>query len=168
MPDRSQFSDYYSRLADDQLARIALSNHLVPEAQEALNEEMQKRGLTDLTEYKRALEEAAAASTLGSALQVQAQMKWQFAKWMIAFMAWGFAITLPLAWLPLAWTPGAAALSDALEITAMGGLCIALSCYLGIRARRQGSRAGYVLKSMLPLVLLGISTAVVLFLGGIF
>jgi hypothetical protein len=63
MPDKSQFRDYYSRLADDEVARIALTNYLLPEAQEALADELQKRGLTDLTEYKTALAEAAAASS---------------------------------------------------------------------------------------------------------
>jgi hypothetical protein len=55
-----RFREYYGHLADDELARIALTDELVPEAQQALKEELQKRGLTDLSEYKRALEQAAA------------------------------------------------------------------------------------------------------------
>jgi hypothetical protein len=47
-------------LADDELARIALTDELVPEAQEKLEEGLQTRGLTDLWEYKRALDRAAA------------------------------------------------------------------------------------------------------------
>jgi len=55
MFDKWQFGEYYGRLADDELARIALSNHLVPDAQEAIAVELQKRGLTDLSEYKKGL-----------------------------------------------------------------------------------------------------------------
>ena len=54
-----RFREYYGHLADDELARIALTDQLVPAAQEALQEELQKRGLTDLSDYKRALDEAA-------------------------------------------------------------------------------------------------------------
>lgn len=64
MQDRLQFAETYSRLADDELARLALSNQLVPEAQEALTLELQKRGLTNLHEYKHALEEAAAKRSM--------------------------------------------------------------------------------------------------------
>jgi hypothetical protein len=55
-----QFREYYGHLADDELARIALTDELVPEARQALKEELQKRGLTDLSEYKTAVDQAAA------------------------------------------------------------------------------------------------------------
>jgi hypothetical protein len=57
MDDELRFANTYRGLADDELARIALSNNLLPEAQEALTSEMQRRGLTDLSEYKRALDD---------------------------------------------------------------------------------------------------------------
>jgi hypothetical protein len=66
MSDKWQFREYYGRLADDELARIALLDHLVPEAQETLTDELQKRGLTDPSEYKRTLAESAAASSVGN------------------------------------------------------------------------------------------------------
>jgi hypothetical protein len=55
-----KFREYYCHLADDELARIALTDDLVPEARHALSEELQKRGLTDLSDYKKALDQAAA------------------------------------------------------------------------------------------------------------
>jgi hypothetical protein len=156
MYDRLQFADFYSRLADDELARVALSNHLVPEAQEALTVELQKRGLTDLSEYKRALEEAAAASSLGNDLGSKAGKNRASEAWLFAFAAWLLAALMPL-------QLGFAALPDltARELIA-GALVIGLSCYLGLKARRDGSRKGFVLKFVLPLILLGVSTLVVL------
>jgi hypothetical protein len=156
MSDRQQFREYYGRLADDELARIALSNHLVPEAQEALTDEMQKRGLTDLTEYKRALDEAAAASSPERQLEITAGMKRELTEWVLVFMAWVLALVLPFAWLA---SPNR---SDAFQFTLMATPFIAVSCYLGIKARREGSRREYFLKVTLPLVLLGISTLVAL------
>jgi hypothetical protein len=65
------------------------------------------------------------------------------------------AIALPFIWI------ASLTVSDALKISAIGALFIAIGCYLGIRARRQGSHKGYIFKLMLPLILLGISTVVV-------
>ena len=156
MSDKSQFREYYSGLADDELARIALSNHLVPEAQELLTDELQKRGLTDLREYKRALEEAAEASSLGRELEIQAQMKLAFAEWMLVLMAWVLAIALPFIWIA---SPNR---SEALKVSVIGTVFIVFSGHLGLRARRRGSYKGYVLKLMFPLILLATSTTVVL------
>lgn len=64
MQDERQFAEIYSRLADDELVRLALSNSLVPEAHEPLTVELQKRGLTDLGEYKHKLDEAAAKRSM--------------------------------------------------------------------------------------------------------
>ena len=155
--DRQQFADFYSRVADDELARIALSNHLIPEAQEALTVELQKRGLTDLSEYKHALEEAAAASSPRSQLEFQARIYRAFVEWMFASMAWVLAVSLP----PLIWFAAPHG-SDALKLCLIEALFIAVSCYLGVKARREGSRKGFVLKFMLPLILLGMSTLAVL------
>jgi hypothetical protein len=54
-----RFREYYGHLADDELARIALrTDELIPEALQALKEELQKRGLADLSECKRVLDQA--------------------------------------------------------------------------------------------------------------
>lgn len=156
MANKGQFLEYYSRLADDELARIALQDQLVPEAQDAITDELQKRGLSDLSEYKRALDESAAASSVENELQIQVRMKRQVSEWVFVFLAWASAIASPF--ILVAGPDG----SEALKFSGMAALPIAFSCYLGIKARRQGSRQGYVLKFMLPLILLGISTLVVL------
>jgi hypothetical protein len=83
-------------------------------------------------------------------------MKQQFMEWMFVLMACVFAIGLPFMWI------ASPTVSDALKISAIGAPFIAISCYLGIRARRQGSHKGYIFKLMLPLILLGISMIVVL------
>lgn len=68
-----RFAEVYSRLADDELARAALAGHLVPEAKEALDAELQKRGLNDLSEYKRT--EAAGKSSLARELEIQNRLR---------------------------------------------------------------------------------------------
>jgi hypothetical protein len=85
-----QFREHYSRLADDELARIALENELVPEAQRALSEELQKRRLTDLSKYKAALEQAADERSLGRQMEIQTRMEQQFVEWMFTLMGWIF------------------------------------------------------------------------------
>jgi len=156
MNDKPQFAARYSRLADDELARIALSDELLPEAHEALSNELEKRGLTDLSEYKKALEEADAASTVDRQPEYQMQMRQVLTEWILVFMAWAFAIAAPFIWLA---APNG---SDALKVSALGASFIAFSCYLGIKARRKGSSTGFWLKCALPLVFLGTSTLVVL------
>jgi len=149
MYDRLQFAELYSRLADDELARIALENQLVPEAHEALAVELQKRGLNDLSEYKRNFEEAAAASSVETG---QAPIERPREEWLFAFAACLMAILLPLQF-EFAGLPHL----DRVEL-ALGALFIAFSCFLGLRARRKGSHKGFLLKFVLPLVLLGVST----------
>jgi hypothetical protein len=151
MYDRQRFADLYGRLADDELARIALSNNLVPEAQEALTVELQKRGLNDLSEYKRLLEDAATSSFPESPSIDKTRENWIF-----VFAAWVLAGYLP----PAVWlTPLDASMARRLWFVA--ALYILGSCYLGFKARREGSRKGFVLKFMLPLLILGVSTLVV-------
>lgn len=156
MNDKPQFAARYSRLADDELARIALSDFLLPEAHEALRNELLKRGLTDLSEYKKALEEAKAASSIENQLEYQIQMRQVITEWMLVFVAWVFAVAAPFIWLE---TPSG---SEALKVSAVGASFIAFSCYRGLKARRKGSRKGFWLKCALPLILLGISSGIVL------
>ena len=52
MSDTREFREYYGRLVDDELARIALTGNLRPEAQDALNVGLDKRGLSDLSEVQ--------------------------------------------------------------------------------------------------------------------
>ena len=150
-----QFREHYSRLADDELARIALENELVPEAQTALSEELLKRGLTDLSKYKAALAQAAEERSLGRQMEIQARMQSQFAEWGFTLIGWLFAALGPFIWVA---APNAA---DVLKTVVALTAFIGFSCYLGIRARRRGSRAGYILKFVFPLILLAISTIMV-------
>ncbi|HEV2471408.1 MAG TPA: hypothetical protein VGS41_02005, partial [Chthonomonadales bacterium] len=82
-------------MADDELARVALSGHLVPEAQEALTVELEKRGLTDLSQYKRTLEDAARTSSLGSDLQFRGGLKQASSDRIIVLAAWVLAVSIP-------------------------------------------------------------------------
>lgn len=159
--DRLRLSEHYHQLADDELARIALSGNLMPEAQEALAIELRERGMTDLSEYKRALEEAAAASSPAREAEYQAQMQQKFSEAALVFAAWLMAVALPFIIASSTRPTG----SNALKLYGMGTLLIAFSCYLGFRARRRHSRKGYVLKLIVPLVLLVVSAVLVLSLA---
>jgi hypothetical protein len=157
MNDRLKFAEVYSGLADDELARLALSDHLVPEAQEALTVELEKRRIADLSEYKHRLEEAAVASCLRRELELQARPKSPSRDGVLVFAAWALAILLPLQFF-LAAPPRSPAF---VRLCLVGGVYIAFSCYRGLKARRDGSRKGFVLKFVLPLTFLGISTVFV-------
>jgi hypothetical protein len=106
-------------------------------------------------------------------MELQRQMQRQISEWILAFAAWCSAIGVPLVigmcwkalthndWKALTHNGNAPGLLYALfGVTAP----VALSCYFGIRAHRQGSRIGYFLKFIVPLTLLGISTLAVLVL----
>lgn len=148
MPDSSKFSEYYRGLADDELARIALENHLVPEAYKALTVELHQRGLTDLSEYNRPLAQSTAALHAWREPDTSTRAK---EGWTMAVAAWVLAITLPfIAEIERQGT------SDTV-LLAVGAIYLRLSCYLGIKDRRQGSKRGFILKFVLPLVLLAAS-----------
>ena len=157
MHDKPQFAEVYGRLADDELARVALGGNLVSEAQEALTAELEKRGLTDLSQYKRTPGQAAGMSSLTGDLQFQAGVKGKSSDRIFVLAAWVLAISIPLIFL-LAQPPSSAML---IRLCLVGALFIAVSCYRGLRALRDGSRKGFVLKFLLPLILLGASTVVV-------
>jgi hypothetical protein len=158
MNDTLRFAEVYRRLADDELARVALSNHLVPEAQEAVKAELQRRGLNDLSEYKHTLEEAAGTTSLGAELAFQGGLKRPTGDGVFVFAAWVLALSVPLIFLS-APPPGFAV---EIRVCLAGTALIAVSCYRGLKARREGSHRGFVLKFVLPLILLGLSTTVVI------
>jgi hypothetical protein len=156
MNDRLQFGEVYSRLANDDLARIALANHLVPEAQEALTVELQRRGLVDLSRYKGAQKETAAGFLVREPA-VQAGLERASGDRIFVFAAWVLAVSVPLVFLF-----AAPPTSAGLMLCPIAAVFIAISCYRGLKARRDGSRKGFVLKFVLPLILLCMSTTVVL------
>lgn len=156
MYGKPQFAELSRRLADDELARIALTDQLVPAAQEALAEDLKTRRVTDLTEYRTALEIAAEASSPAGEAEIQARMHRALAESGLAVAAWGMAAVLPYVWFA---RPNG---TVELEVSAIGTVLVALSCYFGLRAHRRGSRVGFLLKFALPLVILGISTAILL------
>jgi hypothetical protein len=157
-----QYREYYRHLADDELARIALESELVPEARQALTEELRNRGMTDLSEYKKALHQAAIDRSPGRQMQIQAQMQQQIHEWTFVVLAWFCSMLAPLCVLG----PASRQSVQGSAITfAVLAAFIGFSCYLGIRARCQGSRIGYRLKSVIPLALLGISTIAVVVLN---
>jgi|HubBroStandDraft_1064217.scaffolds.fasta_scaffold302794_2 hypothetical protein len=76
------------------------------------------------------------------------------AKVMLPILAWLVAILLPLTPIIRAPLPG-----DAQGYLVMG-LILGASCYWGVRARRRGSKLTFRLMTVVPLALLGLSTAV--------
>jgi hypothetical protein len=162
--EKQRFVEYYRRLADDELARAALENtsDLVIEAREALTEELQRRRLTDLSEYKKTLAESAALSAPARQMEITAEMSMRLREWSLVFLAWMVAMFLPVA---LVANPHQ---SEAWGPALIMGSLIAFSCYLGIKARREGSPREYFLKFKLPLILLGISTILTLLIPFLF
>ena len=147
-----QFREHYRHLSDEELAHIALESELVPEAQQALAEELRARGLTDLSEYKNALDLAAISRS-----QEPARIKLQMANFLVGCMAIVLATIAPLLLLILLMGPKQTGALEAM-IAAFVAAFVALSCYNGLKARRQGSKWAYRFMHVLPLTLLGLST----------
>jgi hypothetical protein len=57
--ERLQFRERYRTMTDDDLARLALYEDLMPAAREAITEELQARGLRDLSSFQKQFEEDA-------------------------------------------------------------------------------------------------------------
>ena len=59
---KTSLDDHYRLLPDDELARLTIRQEqdLLPEAKEALAAELRRRGMTDLSQYRQAMAEAAA------------------------------------------------------------------------------------------------------------
>lgn len=132
MQDRLRFAEVYRRLADDELARVALSGHLVPEAQEALAVELEKRGLTNLSQYKHTPEQVAGTSSLERHLQFQGGVKQVSSDRIFVLAAWVLAVSIPLVFLSDE-PPSSTIL---IRLCLVGAVFIAISCYRGLRARR--------------------------------
>jgi hypothetical protein len=52
-----QFREHYRNLVDDDLARLAMDTNLIPPAREAITDELEARGLRDLSSFKKRFEE---------------------------------------------------------------------------------------------------------------
>jgi hypothetical protein len=89
-------------------------------------------------------------------MQLMVQLRWRFTQWVWVMCGWVFAALGPFI---LVANPRG---SDALKAWLIGVLLIGSSCYLGVKARREGSRTGFLLKLVVPLTLLGISSFIVL------
>jgi len=57
--ERLRFRERYRSLPDDDLARLALYEDLMPAAREAISEELEARGLRDLSSFQKQFEEEA-------------------------------------------------------------------------------------------------------------
>jgi len=60
MQDREHFAQRYTQLSDDELAELALHGELLSEAQEVLAAELEKRGIKDLSIFRKRIEADAA------------------------------------------------------------------------------------------------------------
>jgi hypothetical protein len=64
--DRLRFGEHFRALTDDDLMRLAMDENLIPAAREAITDELEARGLQDLSSFKkRFAQEAAIARALG-------------------------------------------------------------------------------------------------------
>jgi hypothetical protein len=146
-----QFRAYYRHLADDELARIALESELVPEARRALTDELQYRGLTDLSGYKRALDEAALyrkVENQGRAAQMPLHWLTLFFLLIARMIAPFLRSTLP-------------SVVDALKISAVSAVLTLFGCYVVVNAYPPGAQRGHRQRVVATFILLGISTIAV-------
>jgi hypothetical protein len=160
MPDKQQFREYYAGLPDDQFQMVALRPDLVPEAREAVTEELQARGLTkaDLKAFRRQMkrDRVLAKRSEGVAQQQWWDLKEKMYVGFLVLFAWMSAMILPMAIREPArqWE----------SIFIPGGFVVG-SCLLGLWARKKGRHVAFVLRFVVPLVLLAISTLVVVVLS---
>jgi hypothetical protein len=61
MASITHFQQHYATLRDEDLIQIALTRELVPEAQHAITEELERRGIRDLSSYKVQMDQESAA-----------------------------------------------------------------------------------------------------------
>ena len=57
MTSHSPFREHYAGLHEDELVHIALTRDLIPQAKEALQQELAQRGITDLTQHRQQMEQ---------------------------------------------------------------------------------------------------------------
>ena len=60
--ERLRFREHYRSLTDDDLARLSMDENLVPAAREEITEELQVRGLGDLSAFRKRFAEEATVS----------------------------------------------------------------------------------------------------------
>ena len=159
MSDRKQLRQHYKRLSADDLARIALSADLTREAAAIIKEELQSRGLTDLSAFKRQMEEDALLTNPARYNEVSWQMERRWNRFIlvagVVSMAWLFAATFPLL---IHFVNSAESTSSKIQLISMLCATIGMSVYLGIRAQQQGRRLAFYLRAVMPIALLCTST----------
>ena len=157
MPDKREFREYYASLPEDQFQMVALRPDLLPEAREAVTEELEARGLTaaDLKAFRRQMRRDAALAKRSEYVARQRQSDFDLAlhTGVMVLIAWISAFGLPLVL-----ATGRAPRNT--EVLLFPAGFIAASCFLGIRARRKGESTKFVLMTLVPLVLLGITSIV--------
>jgi hypothetical protein len=158
MSDPQQFRDYYTSLPDDQLKLVALRDDLLPEARTAVQQELKSRGLTDLEAFRRDVQanKEIARQAEGVAYQRRARLEEWIVKGFLVSAAWLMAVIGPFSLHP---PP-----RDPMDVYLAMGIPIGASCLFGVLAWRRRSRPGFYLMTIAPLVLLGISATVALFL----
>lgn len=60
--ERLRFREHYRSLTDDDLARLSMDENLVPAARQEITEELQVRGLRDLSSFRKRFAEEATVS----------------------------------------------------------------------------------------------------------
>lgn len=153
LSEQQRFRDYYRSLDDHDLARLALTEDLVPEARAAVNEELAVRGLSDLSQFKQRMREDAAwvRQSQADAPLVQRRQQELLNECVLVPCAWVLASLGPF----MALWPGRP--SDRWALAALAAP-LGLSIWLGLRARRAGRRLVYHLEVTVPLALLVISS----------
>jgi hypothetical protein len=163
MPTKQQLQEHYQRLSNDDLARIALTAELTPEAREIISQELHTRGLTDLSSFKRQMEEDAVVTNPARynqvSLDMELRLKRSIAVGGLVATAWVGAALLPIAILG---SDRPESIGTRLQVLGILGALLALSLFLGLRARRQGRRLAFYLRAVIPVALLCASMAIVL------
>ena len=66
--ERLRFREHYRNLTDDDLARLAIDENLIPAARDAITQELDSRGLQDLSSLKNRFAEKAAVTKAEGAI----------------------------------------------------------------------------------------------------
>jgi hypothetical protein len=160
MPDKQQFREYYAGLPDDQFQMVALKADLLPEAREAVTEELQARGLTkaDLKAFRRELRRnrVLAKQSEGVARERRWDFEMQVHLVFLVLSGWAGAVLIPMTV-----TDGR---RDWDAVSVLAAL-LAGSCLLGVWAWKKGKRVLFVLSAVVPLGLLVLSTLVAIVLS---
>jgi hypothetical protein len=152
--DQQRFRETYAGLPDDQLKVVALRSDLQPEAEAALKDELEARRVTpaDLKAFRRELKTNRAIARYAESVAYveRSRLEARFFLGSVVLIAWAAAVFAP------ALVTSADEL-DLLELCMLFGP-IAVSGYLGIRARRKGRKLGFYLMTVVPIALLVLST----------